>query len=97
MRSIVNGAVLSLVLWTIVAWFVVCVGTWLDHGWSSSSGFAMLASLACMICATIATVLWMLHNGDAEPEATAGFDPIAKTMDAAESADHPLTLTSTVP
>ena len=88
MRGNVNGAVLSLVLWAMLTWSVACAGVYLDNTWSSSA-FSLLMSLACMICAMIATVIWMLHNGDAGLDAVAGSDSIAKSKDAGESADGP--------
>ena len=78
MRGNVNGAVLALVLWVIVAWSVVCIVTWLDDSWSSSAS-SLLKSLACVICAASATMIWMLHDGDAQPEAVRGSDPVART------------------
>ena len=59
MRGIVVGAVLSVFLWTVLAWTVVSACTWLDAPLFSASVTALMGSLACINFAAIAAAIWL--------------------------------------
>ena len=59
MRGIVVGAILSVFLWTVLAWAVVSACTWLDVPLFSASVTALMSSLACINLAAMAAAIWL--------------------------------------
>ena len=60
MRGIVIGAVLSFLLWTVLAWAVVCACTWLDNAWISAPASALIFSFGCISVAAVSAVVWLV-------------------------------------
>ena len=77
MRGIVVGAVLSVFLWTVLAWTVVSACTWLDAPLFSASVTALMGSLACINFAAIAAAIWLAAIcADEEQQDAIAFTPM---------------------
>ena len=77
MRGIVVGAVLSVFLWTVLAWTVVSACTWLDAPLFSASVTALMGSLACINFAAIAAAIWLAAIcADEEQQDAIAFAPM---------------------
>lgn len=59
MRGIVVGTVLSLILWAFIGWCGVCVCHWLECTAFSGTALTLVTSLACIVCAAVAGVVWL--------------------------------------
>lgn len=59
MRGIVVGAVLSLVLWTALAWAIVCACTCFDVGPFTPSITALVISFVAIDLAAVSAAIWL--------------------------------------
>ena len=73
MRGIVVGSVISVVLWTLLAWGGVCAWTCLESTVFSVSALALVSSLACILGAGIVSLTWVACLGeDVGPDTSVG-------------------------
>ncbi|RYB01423.1 hypothetical protein [Lichenibacterium ramalinae] len=64
MRGIVVGAVFTLILWVFLGWCGVCACQWLEYTSFSPSTIALASSLACIVVASVAGVVWVASIGE---------------------------------
>ena len=79
MRGIVVGSVFTLILWVFLGWCGVCACRWLECTSFSTAALALVSSLACIIVAGIAGVVWVASIG--EDEATTAMEVSLATAD----------------
>ena len=76
MRGILVGAVLSVFLWTILTWCVVCAGTWFDGDRMTSSFDALAFSAACIAGALLTAAILAVSIALADEEDAALLKPV---------------------
>ncbi len=76
MRGIVVGAVLSILLWTILSWCVVCASTWFDGDRMTSSFDALAFSAACIAGALLTAAILAVAMALADEEDAALLKPM---------------------
>ena len=73
MRGIVVGAVLSLIVWVFIGWCGVCLCSWLEGTSFSGTALTLVSSLACIVVASVAGVVWVACLGEDEATTVAEF------------------------
>ena len=76
MRGIVVGAVLSVFLWTVLTWCIVCACTWLDAGHMTSSFDGLAVSAACIAGAFLTAAVLAVSMSLADEEDAAFLEPM---------------------
>ena len=66
MRGIVVGTVLSIILWVFLGWCGVCACRWLEGTSFSVSALTLVSSLACIVLAAVAGVVWVAGIGEVQ-------------------------------